>query len=96
VLGRIRNDRWRSEQRVDRIFNVAIVVAALLVVGGLAALTNVGALLSVGGWIWGAVAQLSGQLVQQAAPTLFSYVAAAFLLMSMLAMWWWAERRLSL
>jgi anti-sigma factor RsiW len=96
VLARIRNDRWRSEQRVDRIFNVAIVAASLLVIAGLAALTNVGALLSVGGWIWGGMAQLSGQLVQQAAPTLMSYVAAGFLLMSTLAMWWWAERRLSL
>ncbi len=96
VLGRIRTDRWRSEQRVDRIFNIAIVVASLSVVAGLAALANVGAVLSVGGWIWGALAELSGQLVQQAAPALLSYVAAAFLLMSTLAMWWWAERRLSL
>jgi hypothetical protein len=95
VLARIRGDRWRSEQRVDRIFNFAIFAASFLVIAGLGALTNVGALLSVGGWIWGAMAQLSGQLVQQAAPTLMSYVAAALLLMSTLAMWWWADRRLS-
>jgi len=96
VLGRIRSDRWRSEQRVDRVFNIAIVAASLLVIGGLAALTNVGALLAVGGWIWGLMAQLSGQLVQQAAPALLSYFAAAVLLMSTMVMWWWAERRLSL
>jgi anti-sigma factor RsiW len=96
VFVRIRSDRWRSEQRVDRIFNVAIVAASLLVVGGLAALTNVGAVLAAGGWVWGAVSQMSGQLVQQAAPTILTYVAATFLLMSTLGMWWWAERRLSL
>src|SRR5262245_31553209 len=43
VLARIRNDRWRSEQRVDRIFNLAIVAASLFVIAGLAAMTNVGA-----------------------------------------------------
>lgn len=96
VLGRIRSERWRDEQRVDRIFNVAIALASLLVVGGLLALTNVGTVLSAGGWLWGLVAQVFGQLVQEAAPTLASYVAAAFLLMSTLVMWWWAERRLSL
>jgi anti-sigma factor RsiW len=94
VLARIRGERWQSEQRVDRIFNVAIVVASLFLVGGLAALTDVGSVLAAGGWMWGLAAQLSGQLVQQAAPTLLSYVAAAFLLISTLAMWWWADRRL--
>ena len=43
--GRIRHERWRSEERVDRVFNVAIVVAVLLVVGSVAALTNVDAVL---------------------------------------------------
>jgi anti-sigma factor RsiW len=96
VLGRIRGERWRSEQKVDRIFNVAIALASLLVVIGLAALANVGAALSAAGWVWGTAAEVSGQLLQQAASTLVTYVAAAALLMSTLAMWWWAERRLSL
>jgi len=96
VLARIRNDRWRSEQNVDRIFNVAIAAAILLVVGSLAALTNLGAVLGAAGWVWGVAAQLAGEAVQQAVPTLLTYVAAAGLLMSALGMWWWAERRLSL
>ena len=41
VLAKIRHERWRSEERVDRIFNVAIAAAVLLVVGSVLALTNV-------------------------------------------------------
>ena len=96
VLGRIRQDRWRSEERVDRVFNVAIVVAVLLVVGSIAALTNVGAVLGGARSLWGLMAAIGGQALQTAAPMLLTYVAAAGLLMSALAMWWWADRRLSL
>jgi anti-sigma factor RsiW len=96
VLGRIRHERWRSEERVDRVFNVAIVVAVLLVAGSIAALTNVGAVLAGAGTVWGLLASVGGQALESAAPTLATYVGAAGLLMSALAMWWWAERRLSL
>lgn len=96
VLGRIRQERWRSEQRVDRVFNVAIVVAVLLVAGGVAALTNVDAMLGAARTLWGFVAAVGGQALQTAAPMLLTYIAAAGLLMSALAMWWWADRRLSL
>jgi len=96
VLRRIRQERWRSEERVDRVFNVAIVLAVLLVIGSLAALTNVGAVLAGAGSVWGLLASVSGQALDAAAPTFITYIAAAGLLMSALGMWWWAERRLSL
>jgi hypothetical protein len=96
VLARIREDRWQSEQRVDRIFNVAIAAAVLLVVGGLAALTNVSGVLAGSAWLWGVMAQASGHMLEAAAPVLLTYVAAAGVLMSALLMWWWAERSLSL
>jgi anti-sigma factor RsiW len=96
VLGRIRNERWRSEERVDRVFNIAIVVAVLLVIGSVAALTNVGAVLAGAGTVWGVLSSVGGQALEVAAPTLATYIAAAGLLFSALAMWWWAERRLSL
>jgi anti-sigma factor RsiW len=96
VLGRIRQERWQSEQRVDRVFNVAIGMAVLLVVASVLALTNVGAVLGVAGSIWGLLAAVGGQAVAVAAPVLVTYIAAAGLLMSALAMWWWADRRLSL
>ncbi len=96
VLGRIRQERWRSEERVDRVFNVAIVVAVLLVVGSIAALTNVDSALGAARSLWGLMAAVGGQALQTAAPMLLTYIAAAGLLMSALGMWWWAERRLSL
>jgi anti-sigma factor RsiW len=96
VLTRIRNDRWQSEQRVDRIFNVAIALSLLLVVGSIAALTNIGGVIGIAGWVWGAIAQVSGQAAQDARPGIVTYIAAAGLLMSALLMWWWAERRLTL
>ena len=96
VLARVRSERWRSEQHVDRVFNVAIGVALLLVVGGVAALMNVGAVLGLAGWVWGVLAQGAGRAAEETAPMFLTYVAAAGLLMSALAMWWWAERHISL
>ena len=96
VLGRIRHERWRSEERVDRVFNVAIAVAVLLVLGSVAALTNVDAVLGGARSLWGMLAAVGGQALEAAAPVFLSYIAAAGLLMSALGMWWWADRRLSL
>jgi anti-sigma factor RsiW len=96
VLSRIRNDRWRIEQRVDRIFNVTIAASLVLIVVGVGALANVGVVLGAAAWIWGAFAMMSGDLAQQTAPRMASYIGACGLLMSALIMWWWADRRLSL
>jgi anti-sigma factor RsiW len=96
VLARVRTERWSSEQRVDRIFNVAIAFAAILIAASLAALTNVSAVVGAAGWIWDVFAQVSAEFVRQAAPALATYIAAAGLLMSAVMMWWWAERWRSL
>ena len=96
VLAKIRHERWRSEERADRIFNVAIAAAVLLVVGSVLALTNVDGVLGAAGSLWGVLAAIrrSGSRGRRAGgPT---YIAAAGLLMSALGMWWWADRRISL
>jgi anti-sigma factor RsiW len=93
VLGRIRRERWRSEQHLDRIFNVAIAVAVLLIAGGVFALLNLAGLVKAG---QGAIEIASGaarQLAGHAAPVIETYVAGAALLASAVAMWWWAERQ---
>ena len=88
---RIRVERWQAEQRVDRIFNLAIAAAVLLFVGGIVVLVRGSA------WVEG-VAQLSAfvasagaHAVDTAAPSLTTYVAATGLFISGVAMWWWAE-----
>jgi anti-sigma factor RsiW len=96
VLARIRKERWQHEERVDRIFNVAIVFAVLLVAGSIVAITNVGAVLGGAGALWGLIASAGGRAAAESAPTVVTYVAAAGLLMSALGMWWWADRRASL
>jgi anti-sigma factor RsiW len=96
VLNRIRKERWQHEERVDRIFNVAIVFAVLLVAASIFAMMNVSAVLGAAGSVWGVIASASGRAAAGSAPTLLTYVAAAGLLMSALGMWWWADRRVTL
>jgi anti-sigma factor RsiW len=96
VLARVRRERWRSEQRVDRIFNLGIAAAVLLMVGGLAALLNVSGVLAAAGATWEVLSTASQHALERAAPAVKTYVAAAAFMMSALVMWWWAERRLSL
>lgn len=96
VLQRIRRNQWRTEQAVDRIFNLAIVLALFLVAGGVLAVLNVGGVLTVMGSAWGLVAGIGTSVARNAAPSLNTYIAAAALLVSALAMWWWADRTLSL
>jgi anti-sigma factor RsiW len=96
VVSRVRSDRWRVEQRVDQVFNLAIVAAVLLLAGGVAALTNLSSVAAAafqGSAIFIGAAE---DIVQRSAPLAGAYVAAAGLLVSAVVMWWWAERRLSL
>jgi anti-sigma factor RsiW len=94
VLQRIRRERWRAEQHVDRLFNVAIAVALLLITGGILALMNMSDLMTAATGTWSTVSRLSGEFARQAAPVMTTYIAAAGLLLSVLLMWWWADRRL--
>lgn len=96
VASRIRQERWRSEEQVDRLFNVALAVGIVLVVGGVAALFNLQTLASgvVGGLAL--FNRATGEMIVRAAPVVRTYVIAVAFLATMLVVWWWAERRLSL
>jgi anti-sigma factor RsiW len=97
VLARVRRERWRAEQRVDRLFNLAIVVAVLLVIVGLGAILNVDVVLSWAGSTWTYVTELARRdATRQGPSTLLTYLAAVGFMVSAVAMWWWAERRMSL
>lgn len=95
VLSRIRRERWRAEQQVDRLFNAGIAAALVLIVGGAGALLNLRGAMGVAGVGWELLSSLSAQMVVDAVPSLLTYIAAAGLLASALGMWWWAERRLT-
>jgi hypothetical protein len=93
VLQRIRRERWRSEQHVDRLFNVAMVIAVIVVGGGVAAMLNLDALFTFTGTAWAVTKTGLREMMRDAAPAVATYAAAAGLLGSALVMWWWAERR---
>ena len=94
VLQRIRRDRWQSEQNVDRLFNVAIVAAVILIAGGLFAMLNVDAVISLTGAAWAVLKEGSRETARTAASTVATYIAVGGLLASALGMWAWAERRM--
>ena len=93
VLARIRRERWRSEQHVDRLFNAAIAVAVLLIAGGVFALLNLAGLMNVAAGGLEVASTAARQLAGHAAPVIETYVAGAALLASAVVMWWWAERK---
>jgi anti-sigma factor RsiW len=95
VLQRIRRDKWQSEQNVDRLFNLAMAAAVLLVAEAVIAMLNVDTVLALTASAWGLMKEGMRTTVHDAAPTVFTYIAAAGLLASALGMWWWAERRLT-
>lgn len=94
VLAAVRRERWRAEQRIDRVFNVAIAVAILTVVTGVVALLNVGEVLSAAAAVWNMALAARREPAAVAGPSLAAYAGAAAFMVSALAMWWWAERRL--
>jgi anti-sigma factor RsiW len=92
VLHRVRRERWRMERNVDLIFNVAIFVALLIVVGGVLALVDVSGVVSASSDAWVGLSAMGTQVARQIAPAINTYIAAAGLLLTALGMWWWAER----
>ena len=91
VQHRIRNLRWQSEVQIDRVFNAAMVVSALLVVIGVAGMFNVESVVAMAATLADVVAWASTAALQKALPATASYVAAMGLLASALVMWWWTE-----
>jgi anti-sigma factor RsiW len=91
VQARIRRERWVEEQRVDRIFNVAIAAAILLAVGGVFFLLRGAAVLEATGQFVALVSALGETEARVSTPTMGTYAAATGLFVSGLVMWWWAE-----
>ncbi len=92
VLQRVRGERWRMERNVDLLFNVAMVAAMIIVAAGALALFDVSGVVAASSGAWSGLSAMGSQIARQMAPAINTYIAAAGLLLSMLGMWWWAER----
>ena len=96
TLARVRRARWRSDQFLDVGFNVAIVVLVAAVFGGVWMLLNRTGLTAVSSDAVDLFGSGLVTLVRRVAPSLPLYGGAAALLASALAVWWWAERDVTL
>ena len=96
TLTRVRRARWRSEQFFDVGFNAAIIVLVVAIVGGVWMLLNRTGLVAVSSDAVDLLGTGLVSLVRRVAPSLPLYAGAAALLASALAVWWWAERDVTL
>jgi hypothetical protein len=92
VLNRVRRARWRSEQLLDLGFNIALALAAALVLVGLWVVMRQTGLATVGGDLFELIGPGMVLLARRISPSLPLYAAATALLGATLALWWWAER----
>jgi hypothetical protein len=91
VAAHVRRERWQSEQSLDRWFNMIVVACVLLLAGGLWLLANVTGMAAVGADAGRLISQGAGLAAQRLARDLPTYVAATGILLSTIAIWWWAE-----
>ncbi len=94
VASRIRSERWKSEQQVDRVFNAFLVLGLVIIVAGIAALLNVSAVEAAASQAIEFLAR-GGEQAAPPAPSLVTYVVGTAFFGTALAAWWWAERRFS-
>ena len=104
ALTRVRRERWRREQVFDTAFNTSLVLIGVAIFGGAWLLISrllglplsvAGALAFVGSAIDAAGTSVTA-VAQDVAPSVPLYAAAVGLLAGALALWWWAERDLTL
>lgn len=91
TMARLRRARWRREQFVDIVFNLALGLIGIGVVGSVFVLMY----RALGAISPDAMELVHGSMVtlaRRAATSLPVYGAAIALVLSALAIWWWAER----
>lgn len=92
VLGRVRGERWRAEQRIDRVFNLAIAAAVVLLAAGVWMLFNLSGVAEIGGQTSQLLRENLRTATEGVAAQLPAYVGGTGLLLSAVGVWWWAER----
>jgi anti-sigma factor RsiW len=96
TLARIRRDRWRREQFFDAGFNVAIAAVLAGVVVGVWMIIDRSGLSAISSDIVDLFSTEVVTVAWQMAPSLSLYAGATALIAMALAVWWWAERDVTL
>jgi hypothetical protein len=99
VTSRIRREYWRSEQQVDRMFNIAIAAALIAIAGGTLALVNLSAVMdgmAAGFAALNALAEeQGGAAAAHAVPAFSTYLLAGGFLVTAVLVWSWANKSAS-
>jgi hypothetical protein len=92
VLARVRKERWRADQQVDWVFNIAVAIAVTVIGLGAFAVFNAA---SVTAGIMSIAARVAEMATQDPAepppPALWSYLLVCALMATSLLVWRWAE-----
>jgi anti-sigma factor RsiW len=91
AIARVRRERWRAEQRVDRAFNLAIAASIVLLVSGLTMLFNVSGVVTLVGNFSQIVAEGVRAAADRVVPALSTYLAGTAIILTAAGVWWWAE-----
>jgi anti-sigma factor RsiW len=92
LMGRLRRERWRSEQYLDLAFNIAVGLALATTVGGLVMVLATSGLAAVSADLTRLLVSGAAELLSAVTRALPVYSVAAAVFASGLAIWWWAER----
>ena len=92
IMGRLRRDRWRREQFLDRGFNVAIGLVALSVVMAFWLLISLTGMADLSRDALELLNAALASTARRLAPSLPLYLGAGALVGTALGLWWWAER----
>jgi predicted anti-sigma-YlaC factor YlaD len=92
TMTRVRRARWRSDQYLDLGFNLALGLLAFAIVAVVLILMRRTGLGAIGTDIAGIFGSGFVALAQRVSPSVPLYAGASALLVSALAIWWWAER----
>ena len=92
IMGRLRRTRWRRERFVDTSFNIALGLVALGVAVSVMLLLYRGGIIAASPEAVDFVEGAFVTVVRRVVPSLPVYAAAAALVVTALAIWWWAER----
>jgi anti-sigma factor RsiW len=92
VMSLVHRERWRSERRVDWVFNAALAAAAVLIATGIWMLFNLTGMAEVGTQASVVLAEGLRLTADRIAAQLTTYASATGLLLSAVVIWWWAER----